>query len=73
MQHLKDRGIGCEIYYPKPLHLQDCFSDLGYKEGQLPNAEAACRETLAIPIYSELAEKQIDNIAEAIVGFLDSD
>ncbi|MBL4691288.1 MAG: DegT/DnrJ/EryC1/StrS family aminotransferase, partial [Rhodospirillales bacterium] len=72
MEHLKGVGVGCEVYYPKPLHLQECFEDLGYGKGRLPNAEAASGETLAIPVYPELTEDQIEVVVETIVGYLDS-
>jgi dTDP-4-amino-4,6-dideoxygalactose transaminase len=67
--HLKDKNIGCEIYYPRPMHLQECFKYLGYKEGDFPEVERAAKEVLAIPIYPELTDEMKDYVAETILSF----
>jgi dTDP-4-amino-4,6-dideoxygalactose transaminase len=67
--HLQSSGIGTEVYYPVPLHLQPCFRELGYRPGSLPVAEAAANEALALPIYGELAEAQQSWVVEAIRNF----
>jgi len=70
--HLKTRGIGTALYYPLPLHLQECYAHLGYKEGDLPESEKASRETISIPVYPELTEEQQRYIVKAIQEFLET-
>jgi dTDP-4-amino-4,6-dideoxygalactose transaminase len=67
-QRLADRGIGTAVYYPLGLHLQECFRDLGYREGDLPETERASREVLALPIYPELTEVQIHHVAREVLA-----
>ncbi|HBY62920.1 MAG TPA: transcriptional regulator [Solibacterales bacterium] len=67
--HLSANGIGTEIYYPIPLHLQRCFRDLGYRAGDLPVSERLAAETLALPVYPELAPEDLAYIAEKISTF----
>jgi len=67
-QRLADRGVGTAIYYPIPLHLQECFAYLGYREGNFPQSERACQEVLALPVYPELPEEQVRYVAEELLA-----
>jgi dTDP-4-amino-4,6-dideoxygalactose transaminase len=67
--HLKAAGIGSEVYYPLPLHLQPCYADLGHKKGDFPVSEKLAAESLALPVHGDLAEDDIDYVCESIRSF----
>ncbi|MEW6030139.1 MAG: DegT/DnrJ/EryC1/StrS family aminotransferase [Chloroflexota bacterium] len=69
MSYLKENRIGSEIYYPVPLHLQACFTELGYEVGSMPNAENAALTTMALPIYPELEDRQIEHVVQTVKTF----
>lgn len=70
VKHLREKNIGCDIYYPVPLHMQECFADLGYSKGDMPESERAAEETVAIPVYPELSAEQREYVVDTIVTFL---
>jgi dTDP-4-amino-4,6-dideoxygalactose transaminase len=70
LAHLNSAGIGCAVYYPIPLHIQNCFKSLGYKKGDFPESEKAARETLSIPVYPELTGEQKSYIVDKILEFV---
>ncbi|MDP7349557.1 MAG: DegT/DnrJ/EryC1/StrS family aminotransferase [Nitrospinota bacterium] len=69
MDHLTANNIGCAVHYPVPQHLQKCLSHLGYKEGDMPEAEGATREILSLPIFPELTKEEQDYVIDTINGF----
>lgn len=69
MAFLKDRGIGCGVYYPSPLHVQECFAHLAQGPGSLPEAETAARETLALPAYAEMGEERLERVVASVAEF----
>lgn len=70
--YLADQQIGTEIYYPVPLHLQECFASLGYEVGNFPHSELAANQTIALPIYPELTIAQLRWVAQSLQGFAQS-
>ncbi|MGP4111162.1 DegT/DnrJ/EryC1/StrS family aminotransferase [Streptomyces sp. 4N509B] len=69
VEHLTRQGIGTEVYYPTPLHLQPCFAHLGHRPGDFPHAEAACARTVALPFHPDLALADVDRVCEAVSDF----
>jgi dTDP-4-amino-4,6-dideoxygalactose transaminase len=68
-QWLQENGIGTEVYYPLPLHLQPCYDKLGYRENDFPVSELAARQTLALPIHSAMSHEDIEYVAQMIIDF----
>ena len=66
IKSMKEQQIGCAVYYPIPLHMQECFQYLGYEKGDLPEAERASAEVLSLPIYTELPEAHLDRVVEGL-------
>ncbi len=67
--YLAEKGVGSAIFYPKPLHVQACFEELGYKDGDLPVSERLAQEVLSLPVYPELTDEQVHYAAGAIRAF----
>ncbi len=67
---LASRGVGSAVFYPIPLHLQNCFVDLGYHEGDLPESERAAKEVLALPVFPELTDADVERVADAVLEAL---
>ena len=70
LAHLKDKNIGCAVYYPLGLHLQECFKYLGHETGDFPETEKAAKEVMAIPVYPELTDEMKDVVVDTILSFL---
>ncbi len=68
-EHLTAHGVGSSVYYPVPLHLQECFAYLGYRKGQFPESERASLEVLSLPVYPELTQDQLDYVAQTVRAF----
>jgi dTDP-4-amino-4,6-dideoxygalactose transaminase len=69
MAHLRALGIGCAVYYPICLHEQPCFLNLGYQKGQLPESELAALEVLSLPVYPEMTEAMLEEVAQGLLSF----
>jgi dTDP-4-amino-4,6-dideoxygalactose transaminase len=71
-KYLKEKTVGTALYYPLPLHLQECYRDLGYRQGDLPESERAAQQTISIPVYSELTRQQQEYVVEQITDFTEA-
>jgi dTDP-3-amino-3,4,6-trideoxy-alpha-D-glucose transaminase len=70
--HLQKNDIGCVVHYPVPCHLQPCYKNLGYVEGDFPVTERICREVLSLPLYPEISKQQIDAVVDVVRNFFKS-
>jgi dTDP-4-amino-4,6-dideoxygalactose transaminase len=70
LRHLKAEGIGCEVYYPLPLHRQECLRGLGYGPGDFPASEEACRSVLALPMFPEITVEQQRRVVASVAAYL---
>ncbi|MNR58458.1 UDP-2-acetamido-2-deoxy-3-oxo-D-glucuronate aminotransferase [compost metagenome] len=71
--HLNSQGIGTEVYYPHPLHLQPCFSHLNYQKGDMPAAERAAQRAVGLPLYPDLTEEQVSEVCGQIRHFFEKE
>ena len=69
-EHLKAKDVGCALYYPVPLHLQQCFAVLGYRPGVLPQSDAAANSTIALPVFPELTDEEQDYVVACVREFV---
>jgi dTDP-4-amino-4,6-dideoxygalactose transaminase len=67
--HLRQNGVSCEIYYPVPLHLQECIRHLGYRAGEFPISEAACQEVIALPMFPEITAQQQQRVVDVCAAY----
>lgn len=67
--YLGEQGVGTEVYYPIPMHLQDCYRGLGYRRGDFPVSEQASQDVLSLPVYAELSEEQLAYVVETVAAF----